>query len=254
MCRLLAYDGDLNSQDYKDVLRSFALLGEHGCVPCGIEPGHLDGWGINSSNKKDNIYFRSVYPIKTDVLESVSENIKTYGQTILHIRKATVGKNMLCNTHPFIRSGISFCHNGSIHALPQTSFVSSRHVREGHTDSETFFIRVLDRISGHTGDVSLEDLRQALVVEVSEIKESSEWTALICLLKSQEGIILNYLWNEKHSDSEKLCFRDYYTFYKGTKDNATMFCSEILNVDGFTWEKLDNNTIITIPHLSSLPE
>ena len=248
MCRMLAYDGDLNSKEYQEILASFAILGENGCVPCGIEKGHLDGWGIHSSDTKDSIYFRSINSVdKKNLLNKANQLNNDYGQTVVHLRKATVGKNAICNTHPFMRAGISFSHNGSIHAFPNSTFISDRHFREGHTDSETFFMRIIDRINGQIGDSSLDNIKNALLEEIEEIKNISEWTSLTCLIKSPNGIIINYLWNEKHPDVEKLKLNEYYTFYIGKKENITVTSSEILNIDGFIWEKLNNNTVLVLP-------
>lgn len=247
MCRIFAYSGDMSSPIYFEALEKFALLGENGCVPCGIESGHLDGWGIHTSDHKDNAYFRSVNSVSKDKVIDIANQLKdSYGQTVVHLRKATVGKNVICNTHPFMRTGISFCHNGSIHALPETAFTNVRNLREGHTDSETFFIKILDRVEGQVGDISLEVLKNALIDEVTEIKNTTKWTSLTCLLKSNDGIILNYLWNEKHPDSEKLGFKDYYTFFVGKKGDITIMCSETLDIQGFVWEKLVNDTVFVL--------
>lgn len=251
MCRILVYDGDLNSKEYKDILTSFAMLGEKGCVPCGFPQGHLDGWGLHSSDTKNSIYFRNCEPVDKDKLLSVVDQINNnYGQTVVHLRKATIAKNAICNTHPFMREGISFAHNGSIHAFPKTSFVDDKYLREGHTDSETFFLRILDRITGQKGDANLDNIKLALSQEIEEIKTMTEWTSLTCAIKSTDGIVINYLWNENHQESEKLGFKDYYTFYITKKWDTTILCSEILNVEGFNWEKLENGTVFTLPYKS----
>ncbi|QQR49964.1 class II glutamine amidotransferase [Candidatus Nomurabacteria bacterium] len=248
MCRLFAFSGNTGSPEYRDALMAFAVLADKGCVPCGIEPGHQDGWGIHSSNKAHEVYIRSVEPIDGDSVISSTESVSGDGQVIAHLRKATVGTKAICNTHPFLRSGICFCHNGSIHAFESTVFTNDRHLREGHTDSETFFLRILDRIDGQLGDGSLSMFEKAIKDEVIEIQKISEWTSLTCLLKTKEGIILHYLWNEKDPERETLKLDEYYTFYKGTKDGMTILCSETLDIQGFTWEKLDNGTILTLPN------
>jgi len=250
MCRIFAYSGDINSPLYIEALEKFSSLGENGCVPCGVKAGHLDGWGIHTSSDESDLYYRSIKSISKDVLIEKSKiGLVNFVQTIVHLRKATVGKNMICNTHPFMKSGLSFCHNGSIHAFPETNFTDSRHLREGHTDSETFFMRILGRINGQIGDISLNDLQLVLTQEVNEIKNTSEWTALICILKSSNGLIINYLWNEDHKDVEPLKLKDYYTFYIGKIGNTIIACSEILDIPGFSWEKLKNDTILTIPFI-----
>ncbi len=247
MCRIFAYSGDLSSPVYIKALEKFSLLGENGCVPCGIESGHLDGWGIHSSDTKNSIYFRNCEPVNKDKLLNIANQLSNnYGQTVVHLRKATIAKNAICNTHPFMREGVSFAHNGSIHAFPETSFVQDRILREGHTDSETFFLRILDKINGQKGDASLYNIKSALAKEVEEIKSMTEWTSLTCVIKSQDGLVLNYLWNEEHVESETLGFKDYYTFYIGKSNGISILCSEILDIKDVIWEKLENGTILVL--------
>jgi predicted glutamine amidotransferase len=61
---------------------------------------------------------------------------------VAHVRKATVGRTVLANTHPFRRDGWVFAHNGTISDLDwlarRTSSARLREV-EGDTDSERFF-------------------------------------------------------------------------------------------------------------------
>jgi predicted glutamine amidotransferase len=248
MCRIFTYHGELGSEDFIVALKKFSHLAKDVCVPCGIEAGHADGWGITAATKNDEVYFRSIEEIsEKHIAGSVVSIPAEQGNAIAHLRKATSGKIALCNTHPFAQAGIHFCHNGSIHAFPKTAFVSDRYLREGHTDSETFFLRILDRISGQIGDASLGDITIALKKEIFEIQKTTEWTSLICLLQSRKGIIVNYLWNENHSEAVVRDFEKYYTLYRGRKGDNTIICSEMLEIPGFIWEKLDNGSIFEIP-------
>jgi glutamine amidotransferase len=78
---------------------------------------------------------------------------------IAHIRQKTVGPTRLENTHPFVRSGWVFAHNGTItHQDILRERTSGRRLREitGDTDSELFFAYVLTRLDEH-GLVTLRD-------------------------------------------------------------------------------------------------
>ncbi len=55
---------------------------------------------------------------------------------------------------------------------------------------------------------------------------------MTCLLKTKEGIILNYLWNENDPNAEKMEYEKYYTFYIGKKGDTTILCSEKLDCRG----------------------
>jgi len=207
MCRIYAYSGNFSESELRESLVAFARLSDEGCVPCGIPSGHRDGWGVYGSTGNEELFYKSTQPpTDTAIYEKIKPLMGGTGQMIAHLRKATSGRNALCNTHPFVRSGIAFCHNGSIKAFPETSFVQARHLREGHTDSETFFLRILDRLPAQQGDASLENVRTALLEEVEEIKKLSEWTSLTCLLQTSDGIVLHYLWNESHEKSQEMEF------------------------------------------------
>jgi predicted glutamine amidotransferase len=83
---------------------------------------------------------------------------------VAHIRQKTVGPTRLENTHPFVRDGWVFAHNGTIKdqdVLRERS--SGRRLREitGDTDSELFFAYVLTRLD-ERGLVQLRDERARL--------------------------------------------------------------------------------------------
>jgi len=245
MCRIFAYIGELNNGDFTNSLEKFSRLSKEGCVPCGVESGHLDGWGFHAMTEKDEVYFRSIDLVSEEKISLVaSPVVGSRGQVVAHLRKASVGKKYICNTHPFLRSGISFCHNGSVFASPDSDFVKDRYLREGHTDTETLFLRILDRVEGQKGDASLFNLKSALLSELEEIKSTFLWTSLTCILKSSNGLVLNYLWNESHPDALKEGFDGYYTFFIGRKDKEIILCSEKLDVEGFEWEQLKNDTTL----------
>jgi predicted glutamine amidotransferase len=244
MCRLFAYDGNIRDESFKLAVEKFSNLSVDGCVPCGVESGHLDGFGLHFYSEIQEVYFRSVDPIKKEIVLNNIENISSsYGQGILHIRKATVGKNYIYNTHPFINSGISFCHNGSILS---GNFTNNNYLREGQTDSEVFFLRIIDRIIEQKVDLNFLNLKNAIDLECDEIKKTNNWTSLTFFLKTKSGIILKYLWNENHPDAEKMQFEKYYTFYVGRSGFNTILCSEVLNIEGYVWERLNNNSFFVL--------
>ena len=68
---------------------------------------------------------------------------------IAHVRQKTVGPTSLENTHPFVRDGWVFAHNGTIQDQDMLrARCSGRRLREitGDTDSELFFAYVLTRL------------------------------------------------------------------------------------------------------------
>ena len=68
---------------------------------------------------------------------------------VAHVRQKTVGPTHLENTHPFLRDGWVFAHNGTIQNQDMLrAGCSGRRLREisGETDSELFFAYVLTRL------------------------------------------------------------------------------------------------------------
>lgn len=241
MCRLLGF---IASSDPKNLFEEFNKLKEVGCVPCGAPPGHVDGWGGIVWENNRQIILRDSNSITSEAEKPLLEFIKNSGNFhgVLHMRKASVGSVCLENTHPFYRGGISFSHNGSIKAKGDSNFVTDRNYREGHTDSETFFLRILDRLEVEFGDQSLESIKRAVLAELEEVKTFA-WTSLTLIISTREGLLINYLWNDQHPKSVEEEFEKYYTMYEGMNDEGeTFLCSESLNIKGVKWVKLDNNT------------
>ena len=100
---------------------------------------------------------------------------------IAHIRQKTVGPTRLENTHPFVRDGWVFAHNGTIqHQDALRARCSGRRLREitGDTDSELFFAYVLTRLDerglvrlGDEGPRALaSDLIDELTVELRALR------------------------------------------------------------------------------------
>lgn len=242
---MFAYIGEKTSPTYAGAIAEFSKLAVSGCVPCGAPAGHKDGWGTASWTKDTESFHRSILPANDDLLmrHTLTGDV-SQGHIIIHLRKASIGEISLSNTHPFMHSGVAFCHNGSIKTFPKNSvFGNNLILREGQTDSEIFFLRILSRVPGLIiGNVKLEEIRDALNGEVSEIKNTADWTSLTCFISSSDGIVLNYLWNEQYPRAKELKMQDYYTFYVGMKGSEIILCSEKLPLDGFVWEKLENNT------------
>lgn len=93
---------------------------------------------------------------------------------VAHIRQKTVGPTRLENTHPFVRDGWVFAHNGTIKEQDEVRARCSAHrLREitGDTDSELFFALLLTRLDAHgltrLGDESSRRTATALVHETA---------------------------------------------------------------------------------------
>ena len=146
MCRLFAFS--FNKETCKEekvaCINSFRVLSATGSVLPMSTSGHADGWGL-SVYKNEAVVphsYKSLLPAKDDsncMIESFFEN-RTRESGLVHLRKMTVGGADIVNTHPFIDTGYSFIHNGTVSASEKLYENLSMHC-EGSTDSERLFRR-----------------------------------------------------------------------------------------------------------------
>ena len=112
-----------------------------------------DGWGIMFAEERDAHVFREASPAAGSPLaRMVVEHEVACRHLIAHVRRASHGKPMLANTHPFtrVRRGRAqhFAHNGTllgIEALPEAAALLAERV--GDTDSELAFLMLLARLA-----------------------------------------------------------------------------------------------------------
>ncbi len=116
---------------------------------------HADGWGIATTTGDAWSLVRS-----TERAAGSSEFERVARTTsarigIAHVRKRTVGPTAIANTHPFVREGFAFAHNGTVSepAWLEQRCSSARLAQvRGDTDSERLFAFVLTSVDAH-GDV-----------------------------------------------------------------------------------------------------
>lgn len=134
---------------------------------------HPDGWGIaihdatdGAPHDEDAATGQEPWRIHKGTAPAGEDSrfhelaARTRGRLMIaHVRQKTVGHTRLENTHPFVRDGWLFAHNGTIddqHAL--RSACSARRLKEiaGDTDSELLFAYVLTRLDDR-GLLHLDD-------------------------------------------------------------------------------------------------
>ena len=127
---------------------------------------HPDGWGVAGFRSTSWRVHRGVNPAGLDPQfgRAVSESADVL---VAHVRKRTIGTVSAANTHPFIREGWAFAHNGTIEDCSYfRRHASTSRLREvvGDTDSEMLFAYLLTAIDrhGHAGiQPALLRLREA---------------------------------------------------------------------------------------------
>jgi predicted glutamine amidotransferase len=159
MCQLLG----MNCNVPTDICFSFEGFATRG----GKTDDHRDGWGIAFFEGKG---CRMLVDSKPSIASPVAELVRSYPihstHVIAHIRKATQGKVVLENCHPFRRELWGrywiFAHNGDLQnfVLENTQFYHP----VGDTDSEKAFCLILETLRQNfsNGKPSLEILYPVL--------------------------------------------------------------------------------------------
>ena len=119
----------------------------------GLSRQHADGWGMawTVTSTSDPQAARSTRCAADDpgferaVADASSES------GLLHLRWATPGLPVVpANTHPFVREGRAFAHNGAIHPQDRLAELVPRGweaALRGTTDSERYFTAILARLA-----------------------------------------------------------------------------------------------------------
>ncbi|MBL8353190.1 MAG: class II glutamine amidotransferase [Burkholderiaceae bacterium] len=155
MCQLLG----MNANTPTDVMFSFTGLATRAGE-------HKDGFGIAFFEDRGVRLF--VDP-ESALASPVAELVKRYPikshNVIAHIRKATQGRVMLQNTHPFVRELWGrywvFAHNGDLKGFAPPLHGSFRPV--GDTDSERAFCWLMQELAkAHASVPSVDELSRTL--------------------------------------------------------------------------------------------
>jgi predicted glutamine amidotransferase len=119
---------------------------------------NADGFGIGAFGA-DGVPVVDKAPLAAwSDAEFATDAHRLHGTTfVAHVRHASTGEVSLRNTHPFLKEGRIFAHNGTVGDLPALE----RRLREfdalglveGDTDSERVFALVTAEITRHDGDV-----------------------------------------------------------------------------------------------------
>ena len=237
MCRLFAYttkDPEKNTASLVQALGEFRLLAEKGCVPCGIAPGHMDGWGIVAY--KEGIpctYVRSVSPAHTDprfleTLDIVREAKPDL--LVAHLRKSTKGGNTLMNTHPFLSGTVSLCHNGTMEAPS---------LDDAKSDSLQFFEKI---VTDGAGAASFKEI-------YAEYQKSYAYTAMNMIFADGKELFAVRNWSEENPDADRLGFEAYYTLLKYVQTDTVFVCSEKLAAfSGALMTALENKEMVEMAY------
>jgi len=226
MCRMLAC---LTADGLPDgLVTRFQRLSHEGMVPPRAAPGHVSGWGAYASNfETTTLHYRSSKDAYDDPsFQAISEAVgRISGPRALmfHLRKASVGAKRVVNSHPFVVGGRAFMHNGSVKGLANS--ISTSREPLGQTDSEVYFLMLLDSLEGRR-------VRDAVRETISRL-EHMDYTSLTFVMQDGPSI-----YAYRHFGR----YGDYYTLYYSQERDSVIFCSEPLL--GLRWKLIGNRELV----------
>jgi len=255
MCRLLGY-----ASPKQRTVRS-VLGGNQSVVFQDMTQLHKDGWGVAwvaGRIPHDLIVRKEKTPLTgagDDRLTAALSGRRAQAQ-IVHLRMATDGMvSEPANTHPFLRDGLAFAHNGSLtptSTLEEHIAPEIRDGLQGETDSERYFAVIRTKIAeGH-------ELLPAVCLAVSELRpyfpDASmnaiilSPTTLIAIHASVGAPVPHDLFDASGMSEEELPQdhrTDYYLMRQRTLDDGTiMLASSGLDIVG--WDPLPSESVTAV--------
>jgi glutamine amidotransferase len=244
MCQLLG----MNCNVPTDICFSF-----DGFCRRGGETGHhADGWGIAFFEGHGCRLFLDYAPSSVSpIARLVREYPIKSTNVIAHIRKATVGRVSLANTHPFRRELWGrywiFAHNGDLKNLPS---LSGRFQPVGNTDSEHAFCWLLEQMAARfpampdldTASAALSELAAELARHgtANFMLSNGDWLAAHCATN------LHYLVREAPFGRAHLVDRDVtvdFSELTQADDRVAVIATEPLT-DNERWIKMQTGELL----------
>lgn len=172
------------------------LLAEELTPFTGLSAEHDDGWGLAYWNTEGGLVSAKEpaaardSKMYADAVQSARSDA-----AVLHLRLATEGMaNRAENTHPFVRGGVAFAHNGCIvnaEAVDQLIDPDLLACIRGTTDSERYFHAVVSALR-RTDPVN------AIATTATWIRAASPISGLNCLLLTDDSL---YVYSEHDPES-----------------------------------------------------
>jgi len=246
MCRLLAIKNKINDKDLKIVSNAFRKQSQFGKVPKGSNKGHKDGWGFVTYNLgKVALFKRSYNDAYSDNGYKIVENkILEESRDIIigHLRKSSIGKSSINNSHPFVYKNFSFCQNGTIFNSERIRLKSKyKKLIKGDTDSERLFYFIL-------GEVEEKMTKSQIEKAIKKIRKGFDYTAMNILLSDGKKLFVLRDINLNNKEVKKLKMKDYYSLFIGInkKEKYTIIASEKIEINGVNWQQMKNEEFIEI--------
>jgi|GEM_PF-498319 len=242
MCRMLA----VRSADRgvrRDVLLGFQMQAARSFNGPEADRSHGDGWGIAGTliqemahagrspldASKDPEYRRAV---------ERSETVPGDRFLLAHVRNASAGSVRLENSHPFVRAGWAFAHNGTVHGVEAPAGMTP----QGETDSEKFFLHILHDFE-RTGDMA-RSIRQVLPRLAAKHSHSS---LTFLLTDGRTLYALRRVGPDVDECGTRECQLEYYALGHGRYQGADVVTQEPQLFAGIEhWSELPDGTLLVL--------
>lgn len=227
MCRLMGFTA-ISPMAIKEI------AGENFDAFAKLADRHRDGWGFST----DSTLLKEVVPalVSNNFETAVSKDVDA---ALLHFRFASTGINIQeTNSHPFMRDGISFIHNGTIKpAATVDPFIETEllDTMTGTTDSEKYFLAILS-LARRT------NIKNAFLQTVRNIKATGNYSSLNAMVLTRDY----YLVVAEHDNTRipKDEPSDYYKLAYKKDSNGIIVASSGWDQSG--WIEIPNHTLMAV--------
>ena len=243
MCRWAAYVGE--DVFLEDIVTApcHSLIAQSHCAQEARTATNADGFGVAwYGGRPEPGLYRDILPAWSDPnLKSLCRQIRS-GLFLAHVRASTGGATSRMNCHPFVSGRWSFMHNGQIGSFDrirrqlETRIADGLYDQlEGTTDSELFFLMMLDE--------GLDRDPYAAVVRA---------TAEVIGVQRQCGIDPSFKLTAAFSDGETLFAVRYSTdehaptLYTTEIRQGRCLVSEPFDREDGTWHPVPQGSFVTV--------
>jgi len=244
MCRWAAYFGEPVYLEEIVTAPCHSLIAQSHCAQEAKTATNGDGFGLAwYGDRPEPGLYRDILPAWSDPnLKSLCRQIRS-PLFMAHVRAATGGGTSRANCHPFVSDRWSFMHNGQIggfeairRRLEQNLSDAAYAQRQGTTDSELFFLMLIDRGLDR-------DPQRALALAVGDVLDAAVAAGVEPVLKLTAAF----------SDGERLFAVRYATddaaptLYSGdVGGHGACLVSEPFDREGHTWRAVPPATFVTM--------
>ncbi|ULJ61820.1 class II glutamine amidotransferase [Wielerella bovis] len=249
MCQLLGMNCNLPT----DISFSFSGFSKRG----GLTDHHTDGFGIGFFEGRGLRLFLDDKPCAQSPVSDLIRNYHIKSENVIaHIRKATQGRTILENTHPFQRELWGgywmFAHNGNLNADFQPPSIFYQAV--GDTDSERAFCYLLDRLRQQFPHKPSHDiLFDAIAQLCAEIRQFGMFNMILSdgeVMFAHASTLLHYIVREAPFGWAHLLDEDISIDFAKvtTPEDCVAVITTLPLTDNETWQQFACDEIIMFQH------